>query len=546
MAVAFVVVRLKLALVAGGLRASGITGIVGTLFAVVVACSVGGMGALLFGLVRFVSDQVAMEVAVGGFGFVLFLWAFGPIATATSDGTLDVDQLAVFPLAAPQLMPGLLGASIAGFGGLATVITFAGAFVGLAPLSPLAVLTALAVALELATCVTFGRLLGTVMSGAARNRRWRDIVLFAGPAVAIGINLLIQFAVRDSFGESTGTAPSLEDNAFARGLLAAARLLPSGPAAMAAGFARAGRVLPSVAALLAGTLVLFAGLALWYSALERTLSSAGAGTSGRSRRRAAGRPRDLYPAALAWALPENRVGAVAAKELRVTARDPRQRMAMMSSLFIVALSLISVRAGTWLGSPEGVLFLLAPAYGASLTATNLFGFDGTAHWMNVAAGDDIRRDLLGKWVARLAFIVPVLGLVAWYLVARAGSATYLVPALALAFGLTGTSLGVGSALSVRLPFPMPTSKSNVFSSGNAGRGSLAAILSIVVLPLQVALFGPLAVAVAVFDGVGVRIVVTVLGLAIGVGATLAGLWYAVRWSGPRQPELLLALEPKQT
>jgi len=480
-AVAFVLVRLKLALVAAGLRTAGIAGLLGMLLTVTSAVAMGGIGAVLFGLVRFASEQAAMEAAVAGFGVVLLVWALGPIVTATSDGTLDVDRLALLPLSAPQLMPGLLGSALAGFGGLATVLTFAGAFVGLAPLSPLAVVTALAVALELATCATCGRLLGTVISGAARNRRWRDVALFAGPMIAIGTNVLIQLALRRSAPSGGAGTVALEDNPIARALLVTARLLPSGPAAMAAGFARAGRTLPAVAALIAGALVLFAALALWHAALERTLASSGSGTSARARRRGgAHRPRDLFPAAVAWALPGNRVGAVAAKELRVMGRDPRQRMAAMSSVFIVVMAFFSMQ-DTMVGTPRGVLFAIVPAYAATLTGINLYGFDGTAHWLNVAAGDDVRSDILGKWLARLLTIVPVMVLVAWYLVARAGSAAYLAPGLALALAVVGTSFGLGSVVSVRLPFPMPTSRTNVFSSGNSGRGAVSGFASMAVL-----------------------------------------------------------------
>ena len=546
MAVAFVLVRLKIALVAAGLRKAGIGVVLGTLIALATAVSAGGMGGVLFGLARFMSDQAAMEAAVGGFGVVLLMWALGPIVTATSDGTLDADRLTVFPLSARQLMPGLLGAALAGFGGLATVLAFIGAFVGLTPLSPLAVLTVLAIALELATCATFGRLLGTVISGAARTRRWRDVALFAGPSLAFALNLVTQLAFQRTRSSGTPGTVSLDDNPIARALLVTARLLPSGPAAMAAGFARAGRALPAVAALAAGALVLFAGLALWHAALERTLSSAASGTSARARRRgASARPRDLYPALLAWALPRNRIGAVAAKELRALGRDPRQRMAAISGVLIVALMLTYVHS-TLLGTPASVLFAMGAAYGATLTAPNVYGFDGAAHWMNVAAGEDVRSDIVGKWLAQFVVIVPLVGVVTSYLVWRAGSATYLVPALGLAFAVTATSLGIGAVLSVRMPMPMPTSKTNVFSTGNAGRGAASALAGTVALAAQAVVIGPLVAAVLLVDGAAVKAVVTVVAVALGVAGARAGLRYAVQWSSPRQPELLAALEPKQT
>jgi ABC-2 type transport system permease protein len=546
LAVALVLVRLKLALLRAGLRAAGVGGVLATIFAVAVALSVGVFGAVSFGVVRLLSDQHAMEASVGGFGLVLLVWMLGPIVTATSEGTLEADRLVVFPLTPRQLMPGLLGAALAGFGALATVVTFAGAFVGLAPVSPLALLTALAILLELATCATFGRLLGTVVSGAARSRRWRDVALVAGPVAAISVNLLMQLALRRTAASGGGQA-GLEDNPLARALLLMARLLPSGPAAMAAGFARAGRALPAIAALVAAGLVVFAGLALWHAALERTLSSAGS-SGGPARRRGRGGvtrpPRDLTPALFAPFLPETRVGAVAARELRFMSRDPRQRVAMISSLFVIVLPLVSIQNITF-RSAAAVLFAAMPAYSVTLTATNLFGYDGTAHWMNVAAADDVRSDLLGKWLARIVLVVPLVLAVSALLVARTGSAAYLAPAWGLAVAAAGLALGLGSILSVRMPFPMPASRTNVFSSGTAGRGASAGLAAMAVFVGQGIVLGPLVAAALLLDGVAARALVTAAAVAAGVAGALLGLRSAVRWSGPRQPELLVALAPRQ-
>jgi ABC-2 type transport system permease protein len=542
MAVALVVVRLKLALLAAGMRSVGITGLLSTLFAIVLAVAFGGIGALLFALVRTLPDQPAMEAAVGGFALLLVLWTLGPVVTSTSDGTLDVDKLTLFPLAARQLMPGLLGGALVGFGGLATVLTLAGAFAGLAPLSPLALVTAVAVVLELAVCATCSRLVATTISGAVRTRRWRDVALFAGPAVALSLNLLFQIAFRTSVTTpGDGGGAGVHTTPLVRALLLAGRLLPSGPAAMAAGFARSGRVGPALGALVAGALVVFAGLALWHQVLERTLMSSSSSSSSSSARAARG-DGDLFPALLRW-LPPTRLGAVAAKEVRVMWRDPRQRVAQLTSLFIALFPLLSIR-GLTVSSPAAVLFAAAPAYGLATTATTLYGFDGLAHWMNVAAGDDARSDLLGKWVARLVVFTPLVVVAATVLAVRAGSAAYVAPAIGLAAAAAGTGLGMGSVVSVRVPYPMPTSRSNVFATGGTGRGATAGIAALVVVAAQAMVLGPLVLGALLLDGPLGRLAVMAAGVAAGVGAARLGLSSAVRWSGPRQAELLAALQPR--
>jgi ABC-2 type transport system permease protein len=315
------------------------------------------------------------------------------------------------------------------------------------------------------------------------------------------------------------------------------RLLPSSPAALAIGFARQGRVPMSLVALAAALVLPVVVVVLWSRALERVLTTAGGAGSVR-----AGDERPLLPRWLPF-LPRNRTGAVAAKELRLTWRDPRQRVAVISSVFAAVLPAVSLRLLSS-SDPRLVLAAALPAYVLGANTTNLYGFDGQAHWTNVAAGDDARSDLLGKDLARALVALPIVVLAVIGLSARAGTARYALPALGLAAAGFGVNLGLGTLTSVLAPLPMPDNPANLFSTGNTGRGLAAAGPALGVLFGGVLLLAPLFVPLLVVHGSGRLLGLAEIGVLYGFGGWRVLFGLAVRRSSPRQPELLEALSNK--
>ncbi|HEX2849143.1 MAG TPA: hypothetical protein VHN98_01265 [Acidimicrobiales bacterium] len=533
---ALVLVRLKLTLLRHGIAASGTRGVVGAVLAALAAVGTGVTAGLLLLFLRAMRPGDATDALAAAYAIVLVVWVFGPIVAAGSEGTLEPDRLALFPLGIGRLMPGLLLAALLGFGGVATVLVLAGSVAGMAPASPLVAVTVAAAALELCICVTAGRLVATLVSAAARTRRWRDLALLLGPVVALGLNVALQVVVRQ-VDPRAADFRTTRTYAVVRTLT---RVLPSGPPAMAIGFAREGNVVAALLALAAGGGVLFVGIDLWHAALQRVLTSGGGSGAAPPGRRGA----DLFPAALRF-LPRTRVGAVAAKELRLTWRDPRQRAAFFGVVFASVVPLLSLRV---LGStdPHSVLFAAMPAYVVGSTATNLYGFDGAALWTNVAAGDDARRDLLGKCVARALLAVPLVTVALVGLVARTHAPGEIVPTIGLAVAALGVGLGAGTVASVVAPFPVSDTRSNVFSSGNAGQGLSAALPSLGVLAAGAVVLGPVVAALVALRDPVARAALGVAGAAAGAIVFIVGFGIAVRRSAPRQPELLDALGPRRT
>ena len=522
-------VRLKLALLRAGLASAGIQGRLGAAFSLLVAVLVGLTGGAGLLTIRLLDGAAATDAASAAMAVVLAIWVLGPIVAAGSEGTLDPDRLAPFPLTRRQLVPGLLLASLIGFGGLVSLLLLLALLGAMVPASPLAVVTVLGLACHLLLCAAVSRLAGTLLSGATRDRRWRDLALLAGPLIALGLNLTLQVLSRrlSALDGAPGDPSGLD------GIRSAARIA-GGPAALAVGLAREGRAGAALLALAAGVALLVAVLWAWAVTLERAL------TSGKGSGVAPGKAaRPLRPRLLPF-LPAGRAGAVAAKDLRLSWRDPRQRVALFGVVFAAIVPMFSLRALSST-SPRVLLIAALPAFVLGTQSTNQFGFDGPAHWVSVATGDDPRPELVGKNLARLVLAVPCVLVALLGLGARAGSLEYALPTVGLAAAGFGIAMGLGNCFSVASPVPLPDSAVNVFSAGNTGQGLAAAGPALAVLFGGAFLLAPLLVGILLVDEGPVRGALGVAGLAVGVLAWRAGTARAVRSVRDRQPELLAKL-----
>ena len=184
-----VFLRLKLRLLANGLGASkgrqvGVA--VGAVFGLVLG--VAGYGALasLHGNPR------ATDGAVIAFGGVMVGWVVLPLLAFGTDDTLDPSRLVLLPLTRGQLLVGLLVASAVGVAPLATLGALLGVFAGLGGGEGVALVTAVAVALELLLCIAGSRAVTTALSGWTRSRRGRDFSVVATAVVGGGFYVVSQ------------------------------------------------------------------------------------------------------------------------------------------------------------------------------------------------------------------------------------------------------------------------------------------------------------------------------------------------------------------
>jgi ABC-2 type transport system permease protein len=254
----------------------------------------------------------------------------------------------------------------------------------------------------------------------------------------------------------------------------------------------------------------------------------------------------LIPRALSF-LPNNRVGATAAKDLRYSLRDPRRRAPLIGALVIPAVALWASLSQ----SPDRpraltLLALVAVMPAAGLTL-NQFGLDGAAMWATLVAGNDPRSDLTGKNIASVFVMVPLATVATLICAIFTHGWSYVPITLGLAPALFGVLLGVGNVMSVRVPYAMPDRRNPLAFSPGQGCATLLAGFA------ALAFEGLLLIPVAAVTAIALQtqslpvatIVAVVFANAYGMMIWLAGRRIAWRDAWWRLPEILEAVSPRQ-
>jgi ABC-2 type transport system permease protein len=522
-------VRLKLRLLRNGLTLrQGATLFV---FGVIGAGFLATTGFALLAGAR--TSTYAEDVAIVVFGLATLGWAIFPVLGFGTDETLDPQRLATLPLTRRQLVTGVFAASLVGIAPLATLVALSGALVGLTHSAASFVLIAVAVVSSLLLCVVASRTIVAVMVPILRSRRGRDFTILAITLLALTPPLLELFATRHAGGNDfQNTVVEVADRV---------RYTPFAWGGTAAANASSGQYGSAVLLLLAVAAAIGVLCWIWSRSLERALTTADPTASSTTRRRASG----LVPAWLPL-LPRNRIGAVAAKDLRYFSRDPRRRAPLIGAMIVPAVALFaSFSRNTEQPAATTLLGLIAVLPAAGLTL-NQFGLDGAAYWSSVAAGNDPRADLIGKNLASLLVMVPLAGVSALICAVFADGWAYLPLTLGLAPAMFGVLLGVGDVVSVRAPYAMPDRRSPL--AFNPGQGCASMLASFGALGVQAVLIFPMAVLTVVLLNTQPLAVATVVVLVItnayGAFIWVCGRNIAARDVWWRLPELLDAVSPR--
>ena len=574
-------IRLKLSLIAGGLRGpGGGARIAGLIIALIGALTVMPLG---FGLLAFQHGRPgAADTAVVAFTVFAAGWLVLPIAMFGADETLDPARLALLPLRPAALARGLLAAALTGIGPAFTLVILLGAVVAVASGPGSALVGLVAAVVELGLCVTGSRALVTALSGVLRSRRGRDLGVLLGGLVVIaffGANLAFQRSLEGVDGHAPGRiGPAVASAA------AIARWTPPGMTAHAAADAAAGQYGSAVIELAVGGATVLLLTWIWIVMLRGALEHPDASTQAGHRRLV--RTRAPVPAGDRTAAGASAAGASgtgwwsgvrasralnsAAKELRYYRRDPRRKQQLVSLVMPVLLIVVNsplglgrtglgVRAGPGGGatgpgggsaglgagglvSAAGHLPIWPAVIGGMIagmfSSVNQFGFDGSALWMNVAATSrwqDLRADIAGKNIAGALITVPVFAVLYLVLGALAGDPLRAAVAFAMGVCALGATSSVGSITSVLLPTPIPERRSSAFSSGGAGQGCLAGLATLAGLGVALAAMVPVFAAIAVWRA-GAWLLVA--GPGYGLMLAWAGRIVAANVGFRRLPEVL--------
>ncbi|MDO5366613.1 hypothetical protein [Kocuria sp.] len=479
---------------------------------------VGSFGVALF-LVGNESLETVRTVAVFFGTLLLAGWWLVPVVSSKADSSLDPSRLALFPLRIPGIQIGQILGAVIGIPGIATLLITA-AWIS----SWRAWGSALVLAIP---CALLGLLLAFVGSRAVtalsanfnKRRRAGEIIsiVLLGLVVLLGpLFALIGRGVGQVWEQLPTWAGYL-----AWSPLGATWAIPADVARGQWG-AALGRLAITVATLAVLVVV-------WRAALRGALADA-TGDAARSG------SRSMSGVGLFGRLPATGWGAVMARCLTYWLKDPRYSATL---LIIPAMA-----AAFWFISEDGTgpIWVL-PCFVALLMAYAIsadVGYDNTAFTLHILAPVKGSHDRLGRALAMLCIGVPfVIAMLALSMV-RTGGWSYLPGMIGICAALLLAGTGVVSVMSARYTYPVPPPGASPLKTPQGytllnviiqfvilGAVALMALPPVILLVTQVvtgqALWGWLALAVGIVEGLGV----------FWVGIVLGG-----KWLDRRAPELL--------
>ncbi|MEU1428373.1 hypothetical protein ABZ412_14990 [Nocardia sp. NPDC005746] len=519
-----VLIRMRLRIIGRSLREtrSALNFVLGSIF---------GLLAALFTALIIATGHESVHggvtIAAALFGAWTLGWICGPVVTGTSDETLQPEQFRLLPLTTRELAYGLGAAAFVGPAPIVNLIAFGGLVLLGAQIGWAAAgIAALGAVLQLVFVVLLARVVVAWLGAAMRSRRGKDLgVLFAA---LIGLayyplNLLI-----------TTAGPKLDGDRG--GLSILLRSVPSGWAPYAVEAASRGDYLLALLALLGLALL---SLVLWQSwavLLERRLTTPPAPEA---------QMVDTGGGLLDRFLPTTPVGAVVAKELRTWWRDGRRRAALIPLLIIgfvlpIFLSVRNGGSGTIAFSGAFVVWL------ATMSSTNLYGFDGTAVWQTLVTPGAARADVRGRAYAWALLVGPVSVISTLVLPGALGLAHLYPWAMSTLPVLFGVGVGAVVYLSTHAAFALPPQRGNPFA-GTGNPGCMKMLMQLAVGVVQLLAAAP---ALAIL-GVGaylhnslVQWAALPVGVLLGVLAALLGIRLATTRLAERGPELLAEVKPR--
>jgi ABC-2 type transport system permease protein len=382
-------------------------------------------------------------------------------------------------------------------------------------------------------CAATARALATLLAASLTSRKGRDLVVVIGAVFAVGVQL-VRFIRFDK------VQLRLVDH-----VSNVLRWLPPGMLGQAVFDARDGRWARGVVELLPALVLVPFLVIVWGRALERSLTVVSGGAT-KQRKADAGEEASALAPHYARRLPAGPIGAVAAKELRYIGRDPRRRV-NLAQIVVIGIGgplYYAIRAQH---APQGAVLAASLAgYVAIVAAMNQFGFDGGALWIDIVAGNLVRAEIIGKNLALLVEVAPVVFVSSVVLAAFTGGWVYVPAALLLAFAGIGAGLAVANVVSVRYPQRLPETLSP-FGGRASGQGCATVLIMALAMIVQAVLLAPVAVAAALCATFApLALVVVAPACAVyGYGLWHAGVGIAERWAWWRQPELLLAVDARR-
>lgn len=445
-----------------------------------------GLGLVLFTFFAATISAVATVVALGAstedlFRFAPVLtslmilgWALVPLMFGASDEMVDTTRLAMFPLEATQLAPGMAAAALVAPGPTAAAVPLV-ALAMRAPTVGAKLIGLIAGFVTLGMAVGCSRLLLTALGSALRRRRSRDLAtVIAGigaGAVAITAQLTAQFSRGSSFSRLGPAADVLSLTPFGWPGDALARLI------------NGEFVIPLIeiagAAALAGIAVM-----MWIRILGKSLTEVDEGPE----------VQELEGHLLRTESESNHrlvIRAVLAKEFRYMRRHPRYRVQVVSQAVVLIVGGAPFLTAVVDRDPSAVVLGGLPGLTAGVASANMLGTDGRSLWGEWLALDSLLLVLRGRALAFILLGISGAVLVTLGVAGYTGGWQHVPAGLASGVGFALTGAGVGTYTSTLAPTPFPEEDNpNPFATGAIGEGCLNSAFTIAGVLMGLVLSAP--------------------------------------------------------
>ncbi len=464
---------------------------------------------------------------------MVLAWTFGPLLFGAADETIDTTRLALFPVPARQLAPGMVVANLIGPGPIAIALPFIAA-AQRSPTIAARVVGMVAAAATVVLASVLSRWVQTLLGSALRKRKRRDLVivvagLFAG-ILGIGSQVLLVVGFsRERLAHIGSIAQWFPGGWTGWAIQSLQGVGPGGD----------GYGLPLLA--IAATIALTVFVAWrWIAALEAALSEVADGGVDEV---ADGHFMDST-GVRGWVFTRLGVyGPVLAKELRYLRRHPRYRVQVVTQFIVLILGGAPFLAAILERDPTSVLVACVPALTAGITASNLLGADGRALWGEVLAVDSLTVILRGRSLAFFALGVSSSILVIILTASYTGGWKFAPVALAASVGMGFAGAGTGAFTSTLAPVLLPDeSNPNPFASGDMGQGCVSGIFTMGGAAVGLATSAPVLAGLAFArTELWAQLLVIVLAPIYGFGVYVGTTHLAGRRADPRIPELIATL-----
>ncbi|MFF0391896.1 transporter [Kitasatospora sp. NPDC004615] len=523
-AVVRTLVSLKVRLLRNGLRRSpgrAAGYLAGTCFGLLFGVSAAA------GMVVLRGHAGAADVAVMLTAGLAVSWAAMPLFFFAGDESADPTRLTMLPLRPRALLRGTLIGSLVGPGPLVGLLLLIGAAVTAGQGAASAAVAVLAVPLTLLVLIALSRSVAAANARLLSSRRGKDFAIFGGLLFAVLIQLG-NLGMQSSFRSPDQGL----DLSVLQPYAAVLRWIPPVSAIDAVRSAGEGSYLVAALqlALAAGLLTVL--LRWWQRSLQALMVSGDASTLVEASSVHSG------SGSRAWRLlPAGRAGTVAQRHLRYTWREPRAKAAIFTGIgmtcVIAAMSVVQGWGSVYVIAIGGLML--------GLQSGNLFGMDGSGFWMvasTLITRRDARDELRGRVYAILAQGVLVLLLVGSVLAAVTGRWAELAPALGVSFAALGTSVGLGSVMSVYAPYAVP-------ADGNPMRSAAPGQNGVVMLNAFGSMIGVSLGCAPIGIALGILLIshqspwpILPVGVLYGAGMALLGIRVASGGLIKRLPEVL--------